>query len=112
MRAAAVRARANLMLDKGLDDALPHFRVDLGRLEAAADLTLDVTRAAYPDLTIPFHSRWRHFVTDGADRWAVIADAGGWQGAERARAEFDLAMVSVLLDAGAGPSWHYRDHLT
>jgi hypothetical protein len=29
----------------------------------------------------------------------------------RARAEFDLAIVSVLLDAGAGPSWRYRDPL-
>ena len=37
----------------------------------------------------------------------------GWRdGKERARAEFDLAMVSVLLDAGAGPSWRYRDPLT
>jgi hypothetical protein len=109
MSAAAVRERANLMLDKGLDDALPHFRVDLGRLESAADLTLKVTRAAYPDLDIPFHSRWRHFVSDGADRWAVVA-AGGWRDdAARARAAFDLAIVSVLLDAGAGPAWRFRD---
>jgi hypothetical protein len=109
MSAAAVRERANLMLDKGLDDALPHFRVDLGRLETAADLTLEVTRAAYPDLDIPFHSRWRHFVSDGADRWAAVA-AGGWHDdAARARAAFDLAIVSVLLDAGAGPAWRFRD---
>ena len=29
-----------------------------------------------------------------------------------ARAEFDLAIISVLLDAGAGPTWRYRDRLT
>jgi Protein of unknown function (DUF1688) len=109
MSAAAVRERANLMMEKGLDDALPHFRIDLGRLEAAADLTLDVTRAAYPDLEIPFHSRWRHFVCEGTDRWAAVA-AGGWRDdAARARAAFDLAIVSVLLDAGAGPAWRFRD---
>jgi uncharacterized protein DUF1688 len=109
MSAAAVRERANLMLEKGLDDALPHFRVDLGRLESAADLTLEVTRAAYPDLDIPFHSRWRHFVSDDADRWAAVA-AGGWRdGAARARSAFDLAIVSVLLDAGAGPAWRFSD---
>ena len=109
LSAAAVRERADLMLQKGLDDALPHFRVDLGRLESAADLTLDVTRAAYPDLAIPFHSRWRHFVSGGADRWASVA-AGGWRDdAARARAAFDLAIVSVLLDAGAGPAWRFRD---
>jgi hypothetical protein len=112
LSAAAVRERANLMLKKGLDDALPHFRVDLGRLESAADLTLDVTRATYPDLVIPFHSRWRHFVSDGADRWAPVA-AGGWRdGAARARAAFDLAIVSVLLDAGAGPAWRFHDSLS
>ena len=30
----------------------------------------------------------------------------------RARAEFDLVMVSVLLDARAGPDWRYRDAAT
>ena len=32
--------------------------------------------------------------------------------AARARAAFDLAIVSVLLDAGAGPAWRYRDPQT
>ena len=46
---------------------------------------------------------------DGADRWAAVA-AGGWRDdAARARAAFDLAIVSVLLDAGAGPAWRFRD---
>ena len=105
-----MRERANLLLRKGLEDELPHFRIDLARLEDAADLTLEVTRAAYPDLDIPFHSRWRHFVLDGQDRWASLAGAAGWRDrAARARAEFDLAIVSVLLDAGAGPDWRFRD---
>jgi uncharacterized protein DUF1688 len=112
LSAAAVRERAGLMLQKGLDDALPHFRIDLARLEAAADLTLEATRAAYPDLAIPFHSRWRHFVSDGADRWAAVAAAGWRDDAARARSAFDLAIVSVLLDAGAGPAWRFRDSLS
>src|SRR5580693_1090151 len=103
MSAAAVRERAHRMLDAGLADRLPHFRVDPRRLEDAADLTLAVTREAYPALDIPFHSRWRHFVVDGEDRWAsacaLSAGAVHWQdAAARARAEFDLAIVSVLLD--------------
>jgi hypothetical protein len=110
LSAAAVRERANLLLGKGLDDELPHFRIDLRRLEDAADLTLEVTAAAYPDLDIPFHSRWRHFVLDGQDRWASLAGAAGWRDrAAQARAAFDLAIVSVLLDAGAGPDWRFRD---
>ncbi|MDU6140949.1 DUF1688 family protein, partial [Bradyrhizobium sp.] len=32
--------------------------------------------------------------------------------AARARAEFDLAITSVLLDAGAGAAWRYQDAVT
>ena len=40
----------------------------------------------------------------------AIADRTKWPDrAARARAEFDLAIVSVLLDAGAGAAWRYRD---
>jgi hypothetical protein len=113
MGAAAVRERAMAMLDAGLAGRLGHFRIDLTSLDAAADLTAAVTRAAYPALDIPFHSRWRHFVNDGVDRWAKIAGRAEWpDNAARARAEFDLAIVSVLLDAGAGPRWRFRDGAT
>lgn len=98
------------MLAIGLDDKLPNFSVDLSKLDAAAERVLAVTRKAYPALDIPFHARWRHFVVDGEDRWAAIAQAAKWRDrAARARAEFDLAIVSVFLDAGAGTQWRYRD---
>lgn len=110
---AAVRERANLILETGLADRLQHFRVDLRCLEEAADLTASVTRQAYPLLEIPFHSRWRHFAIDGDDRWMTIAREVHWStAAVRARAEFDLAIISVLLDAGAGAGWRYRDPIT
>jgi hypothetical protein len=110
LSAAAVRERAEKMLALGLDDRLKHFRIDLARLDDAAELVLKLTRAAYPTLDVPFHSRWRHFVVDGTDRWAAIDGARRWaDAAERGRAAFDLAIVSVLLDAGAGPTWRYRD---
>ena len=82
------------------------WTVDLDRLDEAAERTAAVTREAYPDLDIPFHARWRHFVAgetafpDGADPAAL------------ARARFDLVILSVLLDAGAGPDWRYRDPAT
>ncbi len=42
-----------------------------------------------------------------------LADEASWPDrAARARAEFDLAIVSVLLDAGAGATWRYRDAVT
>src|SRR5262252_5913558 len=90
LSASAVRERAQRMLDLALADALPHFRVDLGRLDATADLVLATIRSAYPSLDVPFHSRWRHFVRAGTDRWAVLAARSPWRNAAaRARAEFD-----------------------
>ena len=113
LNAAAVRERAHRLLAIGLDDGLPNFRVHLHRMDSVAELVVETTRNAYPTLAIPFHSRWRHFVLAGVDRWTALADSIAWPDpAARARAEFDLAMVSVFLDAGAGPSWRYRDPAT
>jgi hypothetical protein len=107
LSAAAVRERAHAML--ALGERLPNFRVDLSKLDDAADLVIETTRAAYPMLDIPFHSRWRHFEIDGFDYWNELDQAMAWPSPEeKARAAFDLAIVSVLLDAGAGPRWRYR----
>ncbi|AWL93998.1 hypothetical protein ABIA00_006385 [Bradyrhizobium ottawaense] len=113
LSAAAVRARAGEMLEIGLAGGLSHFTIDLDRMDGVADAVIAVTRKAYPTLDVPFHARWRHFVLGGVDRWARLADAALWPDrAARARAEFDLAIVSVLLDAGAGAAWRYRDAVT
>ena len=110
LSAEAVRTRARRMLALGLEDRLPNFRIQLAQIDAVVELVLETTRRAYPSLDIPFHSRWRHFISNGDNRWAAIVDRVGWPDrAARARAEFDLAIVSVLLDAGAGPAWRYRD---
>ncbi len=110
LTAQAVRSRAQRLLAVGLEDRLPHFRIRLENLDAVADLVIATTRAAYPSLDVPFHSRWRHFVFRGEDRWASLSKRTTWKDPyARARAAFDLAIVSVLVDAGAGPQWRYRD---
>jgi hypothetical protein len=110
LSAQAVRERAHRMLALGLEGRLDYFRVDLDRLAEAAGLVIEITRNAYPSLDVPFHSRWRHFVVNGEDRWRRIERSAEWRDpGERARTAFDLAIVSVLLDAGAGPDWTYRD---
>ncbi len=113
LNAEAVRERARRMLAIGLEDKLPNFRIHLDRMDSVVDLVLETTRKAYPSFEVPFHSRWRHFVINNDNRWADIAGQTRWPDrAARARAEFDLAIVSVFLDAGAGPTWRYRDPKT
>jgi len=113
LNAAAVRERAGEVLAAGLDGRLEHFTVHADWLNAAAVIVADVVRTNYPDLAVPFHARWRHFVVAGRDLWRERVSASHWPDpAGEARAAFDLATVSVLLDAGAGSQWRYRDAAT
>lgn len=109
MSAAAVRERCGQIFAAGQAGTLTHFALEEGRLDSAADLVIETMRHSYPDLQVPFHSRWRHFIVEGIDRWAVLAAAHDVDSKERARMAIDLAVTSVLLDAGAGPVWTYRD---
>lgn len=107
----AIRAQAEKMLKYAEDGRSQWFALDAQGLEAAVQATLTVTRKRFADLAlIPFHSRWRHFEAGGRDRWAALAPAlGALPKEEIARRRIDLAVVSVLLDAGAGPTWSYRE---
>ncbi|MFK8252383.1 URC4/urg3 family protein [Ancylobacter terrae] len=108
--AAAVRERAHRVLDHVRAGRSPHFTVDDSAMPVVADYVTAVTRQDYPTLDIPYHSRWRHFAAAGVDRWARIEVAlEAVEPRERARIMVDLAVVSVLLDAGAGDAWRYRE---
>jgi len=104
----AIRERCRALLELGLAGKLKHFQVEMARVPAVADYVLDVTRAAYPSLDIPVHSRWGHFDVGGVRRNAELdARLASLPPAERARAKLDLVVTSVLLDAGSGPTWKY-----
>jgi len=108
LSAAAVRERCGNVAAAVAAGRSRHFRIDRSRLPHAAECVAAVTRERYPDLAIPYHSRWRHFEAGGVDRRAELAHAlRGRTPAERGRALVDLAVVSVLLDAGAGASWGF-----
>ena len=108
---AAIRERAEQMLKYAEDGRSQWFSVDPNGLEQAVQATLDVTRQRFASpVAIPFHSRWRHFEAGGRDRWAALAPRLAHLPKEEvARRRMDLAVVSVLLDAGAGPDWSYRE---
>lgn len=85
-----------------------HFTLARGRLEDVVTRVETLTRARYPALNIPYHSRWRHFEAGGVDRKAQLDTAlAGRTQAAQARSRIDLTVISVLLDAGAGPTWRY-----
>jgi hypothetical protein len=97
----AVRERAGQLLRRARAGDSAWFTVHDDALETAASVVAEVTRSRYPDLTIPFHSRWRHFEAGGVNR------ASRLEGDPRAM--IDLAVVSVLLDAGAGADWSFLE---
>lgn len=102
----AVRERARHLLERARNGDSAWFTVADDALPAAATEVANTSRNRYPDLTIPYHSRWRHFEAGGIDRTAELRRQDG---PDRAHAMIDLAVVSVLLDAGAGPSWRYDE---
>jgi hypothetical protein len=103
LSAASVRERCGIVLAAAERGATRHFRLVPNGLDAAVERVVAVTRRRYPDLAVPLHSRWRHFSAGGIERAKLIAP--GADRVEAARARLDLAIVSVLLAAGAGPGW-------
>lgn len=109
----AIRERCENVLAAARAARSRWFTVNDAALANAASEVANVTRQRYPTLNIPYHSRWRHFEPGGVDRKALLdASLGNASAAEKARAHIDLAVVSVLLDAGAGAAWRYLEAST
>ncbi|MGV0742963.1 URC4/urg3 family protein [Mycolicibacterium sp. XJ870] len=109
----AIRERSNYLLQRARAGESAWFVVDDDALHGAAREVATVTRQRYPDLDIPYHSRWRHFEAGGIDRKTEMDTLlAGLDVTSSARAMIDLTLVSVLLDAGAGPDWEYTEVAT
>lgn len=107
---ATIRTRAAHIAAAVAAGQSPYWLLDTSMIDAAAQKVVEVTLARYPTLAIPYHSRWRHFEAGGVDRAVELTAAmAGLDRAAQARARIDLAIVAVLLDAGAGAQWTYRD---
>ena len=109
-QASTIRERCATILRAVGEGRSAHFTLDRAKLADTAQRVEQVTRRNYPDLRIPYHSRWRHFEAGGVDRKAELdARLAGLDAAAQARARIDLTVVSVLLDAGAGAGWRYAE---
>jgi hypothetical protein len=107
---ATIRARCAAIAAAVDAGRSAHFSLDRGRLDEVAQRVAALTRQRFPDLKIPYHSRWRHFEAGGVDRKGELdAKLAGRSHFAVARARIDLTLVSVLLDAGAGPGWSYHE---
>lgn len=105
------------------------FHLHEVRLDAVAQYVLDVIKERNPSLQISYHSRWSHFSVGGEKRVDLLksqflktgmgANTAPVQGLpsasvtssalDWARLQFDLVITSVLLDAGTGPGWKFKD---
>ena len=108
---ATTRSRAAALLRWARAGQSKHFTVNDDALPSVATLVAQTTRSRYPNLKIPYHSRWRHFEVGGVDRRAWLNEMQPGASAD-AVTLIDLAVVSVLLDAGAGANWQYKEART
>ncbi|GAB5592332.1 hypothetical protein Unana1_07232 [Umbelopsis nana] len=112
----SIRDRCKLVYEKGQQNELLHFDIHQDKLPVVVDYVKDVIVKNYPSFDkIPPHSRWRHFDAGGYSRVQDLIDQ--WEKEhvdteERSRRLVDLFLVAVLLDAGAGMKWTYKDEAT
>lgn len=90
-----------------------HFHFHEEKMGATVDFVMETIHLNYPDMNIPFHSRWGHFRPGNIDRslW-LKARIKELSPLEQARIKWDLVIPSVLLDAGAGTQWKYFEKET
>ena len=85
-----------------------HFSVDEGQLDATAQYVISVIRENYPNLDVPYHSRWRHFEVGNCAQLKKFKQyVLNLDQVECSRLGLDLIIPSVLVDAGAGAQWVY-----
>lgn len=70
----SVRERCTKLYELGVRGELDHFDVDLSKVDSVTEYVLEVTKENYPDLVVPFHSRWRHFPVGGIDRVGAMTE--------------------------------------
>lgn len=106
----AIRERCEQLYELAHAGKLDHWRLDEARLPLVVERVAALTQRSYPDPSrIPYHGRYRHFDAGGVPRLQQFAEKiAHFPAREQLAARFELVITSVLLDAGAGPSFRYR----
>ena len=106
----AIRQSAEAIFELTLNNKT-HFTYHPEKFDGVVDYVIEVIRDNYPTLDIPFHSRWGHFRVGGINRVTALDEKlKSADLLERARTKLDLVITSVLLDAGAGAEWSFKEN--
>ena len=87
-----------------------YFQLRPERMEALVTYVCAEIAQNYPEGHIPYHSRWRHFDCGDQNRVLPLREELSKTTLQAQRDQLcELAVLSVLLDAGAGAQWQYVD---
>ncbi|CDO96504.1 unnamed protein product [Kluyveromyces dobzhanskii CBS 2104] len=90
-----------------------HFDVSTDKMSKVADYLLNIIERDYQNLAdIPVHGRWQHLNCNGVDRMDNLIQkwtSEGHDSLEVCRRLIDLITFSVIVDAGAGSTWNYKE---
>jgi hypothetical protein len=112
LSADAVRERSCRIGELALGGQAQWFTINETNFERCVSLVQRTCEKNYPDLVIPYHSRWRHFEIGDECLWDHYTRSFSGDKIDLARTAVDLVFLSVLLDAGAGGDWAFEDPVT
>ncbi|KAH7108409.1 DUF1688-domain-containing protein [Auriculariales sp. MPI-PUGE-AT-0066] len=112
----AIRERCQRVFELGKEGSLQHFTYHPDRESDVVKFCIGIIQRDFGTnySSIPPHGRWRHFDVEEPRIQPLIDSwkASGTDNTEIARRVVELSLVSVLLDAGAGPTWRYKEERT
>ena len=93
-----IRQRSQQLFKRALENHSDFFKIDLNALDQCCEFVLSNAKQQYPNFDVPFHSRFRHYEMDNISRLSQL---------KTPQQQFELIIISVLLDAGAGTKWQF-----
>ncbi|WVQ79123.1 hypothetical protein IAT38_001218 [Cryptococcus sp. DSM 104549] len=111
----AVRDRSSQVYELGKQGKLDHWVFNEAKLNDCVEYCAKIIARDFGTdyAAIPPHCRRNHFITPGNNRITTLLSSPSFPPTSaplaRAAALIDLNLVSVLLDAGAGPAWAYTE---